>query len=151
GSLLSRLLGRASDAADRRKIAEALAGHPDEEPALARLVADPDAAVRAEAVWSLGAMAARLGQLPGAVKTSVRDGAVRAVLPLVSDAEPDVAANAAGASALLGASPEVRAEARAEIARALCKAAGDFRPYVRTNALSGLGLLGARCSDGAHE
>jgi hypothetical protein len=36
-------------------------------------------------------------------------------------------------------------------AATLCKSLGDWRPYVRANALSGLWLLGRRCDSGAPE
>src|SRR5262245_37125939 len=41
---------------DRRKVAEALAGHPEMADALRKLAADPEPGVRANAVWSLGAV-----------------------------------------------------------------------------------------------
>jgi hypothetical protein len=64
----------------------------------------------------------------------------------------DVAANAAAALARIAkAAPAADGDLRARAVASLCKALGDFRSYVRANALAGLALLGARCESGAHE
>jgi cellulose synthase operon protein C len=122
---LEALVGGSID--DRRKVAEALAGHPDAAPALLKLAADPDPGVRANAVWSLGAVATKdhLGALAS----------------LISDPDAAVAANAAGALGL--ASARVKDDGKA--APLLCQALRDARPYVRSNALEALSLVGAPC------
>jgi len=53
---LGRLLTRGVDPPTRAKVAEALAGHPEAVDALRGLVRDPDAQVRANALWALGAV-----------------------------------------------------------------------------------------------
>src|SRR5439155_20069494 len=47
GAVLAELARRGPDASDRRRLAEALAGHPEQEAWLTKLFADPDAGVRA--------------------------------------------------------------------------------------------------------
>src|SRR5690606_30605395 len=84
GALLAKL-SRGPDVDDRRKVAEALAGHPKQESALIALVADPDATVRANAAWSL----AKVG---GAA-------AIPKLASAVSDLDVAVAGNAAAALA----------------------------------------------------
>ncbi|MFO0755602.1 MAG: HEAT repeat domain-containing protein [Byssovorax sp.] len=115
---------------DRRKVAEALAGHPEQEEALRALAGDADSGVRAAAAWSLGTA----GGKPSAA----------ALTALVRDPDVAVAGNAA---ASLG-----RIAARAgdpSLAAPLCKAFDEGRPYVRANALEGLSLAGAGCEPGA--
>jgi HEAT repeat protein len=136
GNLLAALAGREPDAADRRKIAEALAGHPEQSEVLSRLLSDPDPSVRAQAVWSSGALPAG----PSAAASLAR------AMQLVSDPDLDVAANAVAASAMLARTTSSR-----DATAWLCRALGDFRSYVRANALAGLSLLGARCEKGAEE
>jgi HEAT repeat protein len=146
GAVLIALVRRGSDAGDRRKIAEALAGHPDRLPELVRLFDDADPGVRANAVWSTGVIASVGSSSPPGLRLDT-------MLRLVPDPEGDVAANSAAAAALIGRRLGQAGDAagRADAARALCKALGDFRPYVRANAIAGLGILGARCGDGARE
>jgi HEAT repeat protein len=112
---------------DRRKAAEALAGHPEQEDALRALAGDADPGVRANAVWSLGAV----GTKPSAAQ----------VVTLLRDPDIAVAGNAAAALGRIAA----RAGDAALATDALCKALDETRSYVRANALEGLSLAGATC------
>lgn len=112
---------------DRRKAAEAFAGHPEAQATVVKLLADADAGVRANAVWALGAFA--------------KKDSVAVLVPLLKDPDVAVAGNAAAALGRLGA----RDEAAKEVAPALCAAVSDTRSYVRANALEGLSLAGAAC------
>ncbi|WP_437652119.1 HEAT repeat domain-containing protein [Sorangium sp. So ce1182] len=138
---LGRMPGQAAGAAlarmaatapidDRRKIAEALAGHPEAAAALRKLAGDPDPGVRASAIWSLGAVGAA--------------DALPLLPPLLRDPDAAVAGNAAGAIGRIAG----RAGLPARASAALCGALSDARPYVRANALAGLTVARARC-DGA--
>ncbi|HEX9294427.1 MAG TPA: HEAT repeat domain-containing protein [Polyangiaceae bacterium] len=142
GNLLATLVRRSSDVPDRRKIAEALAGHPEQFAVLRPLLSDPDGSVRAEAIWATT-------YLPRGPDASA---ALARALELISDGDLDVAANAVGAAALLGKtlSPTDPA-AKSRAVAALCKATADFRVYVRANSLTGLNILGGRCDGGARE
>ena len=142
GTYLADLAHRSRDPVDRRKIAEALRGHPEQGRLLAELLADGDVAVRAEATWA----AAFLPPGDGA------SAAMRRATQLLGDADLGVATNAAAAVAELGKTLSTRdSEAKTRATAALCKALGDFRSYVRSNALVGLGILGARCDGGKTE
>ncbi len=126
-SRLVAMAGKDASVADRAKLAEALASHPEAAGELRRLAVDVDGSVRANAVWALGAVgtAADLGALEHAL--SDRDVAV-----------------AGDAAAALG-----RIAARTHHAEpALCKALDDARSYVRANALAALRVAGQRCGDG---
>jgi cellulose synthase operon protein C len=116
-------LGRV-DAPTRAKIAEALAGHPEASGALLRLAGDPDGAVRANAVWSLGAT-----------------GLVEHAEPLtaaLSDADVTVAGNAVAAlGRLAGRATRLR--------EPICTAYAHPHPYVRANALVAVLATGQRC------
>lgn len=125
GNVLARLLQGAPSAA-RAKIAEALAGHPEKVELVRSLVRDADAAVRANAVWTLGALA--------------RGEDARTLARLVTDRDPDVSGNATAALARVGVSSP------GTTAPTLCGLLTDARPYVRTNALAGLRVLGRRCA-----
>ncbi|WP_437758114.1 HEAT repeat domain-containing protein [Sorangium sp. So ce1389] len=138
---LGRMPGQAAGAAlarmaatapidDRRKISEALAGHPEAAAALRKLAGDPDPGVRASAIWSLGAVGAA--------------DALPLLPPLLRDPDAAVAGNAAGAIGRIAG----RAGLPARASAALCGALSDARPYVRANALAGLTVARARC-DGA--
>ncbi|XXY20342.1 HEAT repeat domain-containing protein [Sorangium sp. So ce216] len=138
---LGRMPGQAAGAAlarmaatapidDRRKIAEALAGHPEAAAALRKLAGDADPGVRASAIWSLGAVGAA--------------DALPLLPPLLRDPDAAVAGNAAGAIGRIAG----RAGQPARASAALCGALSDARPYVRANALAGLTVARARC-DGA--
>ena len=125
--------GRALDAIaagsidDRRKVAEALAGHAEMEESLRRLAGDADPGVRANAAWSLGTVGAKTG--------------LAALSRLVSDPDVAVAGNAVASLGRVAG----RAGAGGEVAKALCSALTDARPYVRANALLGLSIAGAAC------
>lgn len=125
GQALERLTASTID--DRRKAAEALAGHPEAVLALRKLAADADPGVRANAVWSLGTAGKRdvLGQ----------------VAVLLKDPDAAVAGNAAAAAARIAAREDDGRLAK----DALCAALSDPRPYVRANALAGMSLTGTRC------
>lgn len=130
GAVLSRLASGGID--DRRKVAEALAGHPEAEAALKKLATDADPSVRAAAAWSLGAVGKR--------------DAIPLLSPLLSDPDAAVAGNAA---ASIGRVAAREGDAGVKLAREpLCAALSDARPYVRANALSGLSLAGGRCEPG---
>jgi HEAT repeat protein len=142
GAQLLDLAHKSQDSADRRKIAEALRGHLEQGPLLRELLADGDAAVRAEAAWSAGF--APSGEVAPATVARVTD--------LLQDADLGVATNAAAAVASLGrmmAGRDPGAKMRA--ASSLCVALVDFRSYVRANALVGLAVLGSRCDGGQVE
>lgn len=125
---LVALAKQATQIADRAKLAEALASHPEAADALRRLAGDVDGSVRANAVWSLGAVGGA-ADLP-------------ALTHALADSDVAVAGDAAAA---LG-----RVSARTHRAvPALCKALGDERSYVRANALAGLRVAGRRCGDGS--
>jgi len=142
GALLAELARRGPDAADRRKIAQALAGHPEQDRLLAGLLSDPEASVRADAVWAAGSMPPG----PGAAAAFSR------VAALVADADLDVAANAMAAVALLASGASGGdGDLKARGVALLCKGLADFRSYVRANALAGLAIVGARCEKGAAE
>jgi HEAT repeat protein len=128
--------GRALDAIaagsidDRRKVAEALAGHAEMEEALRRLAGDADPGVRANAAWSLGTVGTK--------------GSLAALGRLTGDPDVAVAGNAVAALGRIAG----RAAAGGEVAKGLCAALGDARPYVRANALLGLSIAGASCEPG---
>jgi cellulose synthase operon protein C len=128
GAALAALAGGSID--DRRKVAEALAGHPEAADALVKLTADPDPGVRANAVWSLGAVG--------------KKDHLAVIEALLKDPDGAVAGNAAGALGRL-AGREGEPE---KAAAALCPALAQERPYVRANAVEGLSLAGARCDAG---
>jgi hypothetical protein len=140
GALLAEVARRNPDAPDRRKIAEALGAHAEQAALLTSWLADPDASVRADAVWAAGSLPAG----PGA-RLAPR------ALVLMSDIDMDVAANATAAVARLARAASGDRDLHARATGALCKALGDYRPYVRANAITGLGLLGERCEKGALE
>lgn len=112
-------------AATRAKVAEALGAQPGARDALLALLNDTDAAVRANAVWSLGSAGA------------AADAATLSAL--LDDREISVAANSVAALAL------VASRFRLDVAPHLCRAMADQRSHVRANALAGLRLTAARC------
>ena len=69
----------------------------------------------------------------------------------MADPDLDVAANATAAVALVANAGAAGGEERKRAVGLLCGALGDFRSYVRANALSGLSILGVRCETGAVE
>jgi HEAT repeat protein len=142
GSLLAALAAREVDGPDRRKIAEALAGHPEQLPVLSRLLSDPDPSVRAQAAWSAGSLPAGTGATASLART----------MQLVSDPDLDVASNAVASAALLARTLSANdAAVKGSVSGWLCKSLGDFRSYVRANALAGLALLESRCDKGGEE
>jgi HEAT repeat protein len=150
GALLATLRSSA-EVDDRRKIAEALAGHPSQRPTLLTMLVDPDPTVRANAAWSLG----KLG-----------DGrSTRALVRALSDLDVAVAGNAAVALGRVTRSkkaaskkpaprapPTKRTKAPArDVRQALCAALSDYRPYVRAGGLTALAKLGWKCREGVVE
>ncbi len=135
-ALRALVAAAAGDADDRRAVATLLSLHEGrtEANALAtKLLGDPDATVRAQAAWSLGALG---------------DGAsIPALAALLARAELDPAADAAASIGRIAA----RAKSPTAAAQNLCPAARDLRALVRANALAGLSLAGARCEGGAAE
>jgi HEAT repeat protein len=118
---------------DRRKVAEALGGHPETSAMLVLMLGDADPSVRANAVWSLGTVGKR--------------EAVAPLVKMLADPDVAVAGNAAGALGRIAA----RESAGADVRSALCSVLADGRPYVRANALTSLGLAGQRCDAGVVE
>jgi HEAT repeat protein len=116
---------------DRRKVAEALAGHPESAAALVKLAADADPGVRANAAWSLGAVGGK--------------DHLAAVAALVRDPDAAVAGDAAAAIGRIAARDGQPKEAE----DVLCPLLGAERPYVRANAVEGLSLAEGRCAPGA--
>jgi cellulose synthase operon protein C len=111
---------------DRRKVAEAIAGHPELAGVLRVLAQDPDPGVRANAVWSLGAVGVR--------------GDLALVARHLKDRDAAVSGNAAAAIGRIASrSPDPTA------APALCAALSEQRPYIRANAIAALSTLGAGC------
>ncbi len=125
---LGTLLKAGSHPADRAKVAEALAANPSGLAALRGLARDVDGAVRANAVWGLGALGG--------------DRDLTLLRQLLTDRDPAVAANAALA---LG---RAAARSKAPITSALCSGLSDARGYVRAAALGGLRLAAQRCEHG---
>ncbi len=121
-------LSRGSDVDDRRKVAEALAGHPGSEATLLASLADADAGVRANAAWSL----TRVGGAAAVPKLAVALG----------DVDVAVAGNAAIAIARAAASAKKPQMA----VKPLCAALEDFRGYVRAGALTGLHEIRRTCA-----
>jgi HEAT repeat protein len=113
---------------DRRKVAEALAGHPEDATVARALATDPDAGVRAAAVWSLGAIGGRGDAAPLARALKDVDGAV------VGDAAASLGRVAS------------RVGMTASFSEPLCAALVDVRPYVRANALTALAISGGACA-----
>ncbi len=112
---------------DRRKAAEALAGHPEREDTLRALAADADSGVRANAAWSLGTVGSK--------------GSASLLASLVRDPDVAVAGNAAASLGRVAGR-----ERDASLASStLCKALDEARSYVRANALEGLSIAGASC------
>jgi HEAT repeat protein len=113
---------------DRRKLAEALATHPEARKTLLGLLDDTDASVRANAVWSL----AEAGDATDLAR----------VIRALADRDVAVAGNAAAALGRLAQ------RLHADVGKALCQATADRRSYVRANVLAALRVAGKHCSDG---
>ena len=135
----TRLLIRvrsSNDVDDRRMVASAFAARPPDEAnaPLALLLTDTDASVRAQAAWSIG---------------TTGDLALGRTLALAvaKGADIDLAINGTAALGRIAA----RAKNPALAAEWLCPLVTAQHRYVRSNALSGLALAGARCGDGTAE
>jgi HEAT repeat protein len=122
---LARLAAQTPHVADRAKIAEALAAHPEGVSQLRKLATDVDGAVRANAIWALGSAGSK--------------AEVNLVRAALADHDVAVAGNAAATLGRLGV------RTKAAVADALCAALSDRRSYVRANALAALRLAGERC------
>lgn len=122
---LARFLAKSASVGDRAKLAEALAAHAEALPELLALVDDPDGSVRANAAWSLGAVAT----------ARERSHLAR----LLKDRDVAVAGNAA---ASLG---RLARRAALDVGKELCAVLADPRSYVRANALAALRLSKRRC------
>jgi HEAT repeat protein len=146
---------RSDEPADRRAAATLLPAHATDAQrssaqAMARaMLGDPDASVRAQAAWSLGALgdATDISRLEGIARGEVASAAVPAPPVLAGlDAQCDAAAAIGRIAA--------RAHATESAAHALCPLVGrasSVPACSRANALAGLALAGARCADGAPE
>jgi HEAT repeat protein len=121
----------AGDPDDRRTIAAVIGGHGGQPQALAlarTLARDPDASVRAQAAYALGALGDK--------------ATIPELAQLAKDADADIATNATAALARI-------ADAR-EVGTTACSLLTDGRATVRANALVALARAGAksRCGDG---
>lgn len=114
-------LARAREPADRKKLAEVLAGLDAGRTLLMGLAKDHDASVRAAAAWSLG--------------TSGTQRELTTLLALLGDSDPAVAANAAAAAG------RVASRAQVPVTDRLCPALADSHSGVRANALAALRLM----------
>ncbi|MBK8254748.1 MAG: HEAT repeat domain-containing protein [Polyangiaceae bacterium] len=112
---------------DRRKVAEALAGHAEQSAVAVKFLADADAGVRANAAWSLG----HFGKKENIAQLAA----------LLKDPDVAVAGNAAAALGRIGK----RDGAAKDVSTHLCAATSDTRSYVRANALTALSIAGASC------
>jgi HEAT repeat protein len=130
-ALLLRL-AKSTDVDDRRKVAEGLARRTDSRAALALLAVDPDASVRANALWSLG--------------FSADESLAERARTAISDSDVAVAGNAMLAVARLALRATGGTE---EASKALCRGLSDTRSYVVVEALVGLRMLSSTCADGA--
>ncbi len=126
---LKGLVQTSVDSADRAKVAECLAARRDARGLLARLSADPDGAVRANAFWSLGQVGT--------------DADVALLSKALADKDAAAAGNAATALGRLAA----RRKSSPAIRGALCGALDSSRSAVRAGALSALFIAGLRCGD----
>jgi HEAT repeat protein len=130
------IVGASSEPADRQAAAALLAAHAGDMSALATarvLLGDADAAVRAQAAWSLGSIG-EASDVPG-------------LEAVARGTDLDAATDAAAAIGRVAA----RAHSPLLAVGALCPRLSDPRPYARANALAGLALAGARCGDGSAE
>jgi len=116
---------------DRRKVAEALSGHPGRVDTVRGMLRDADPSVQANAAWSLGTLG---------------DGSdVARLVALVGHRDAAVAGNAVGAMGRMVGRGVMRS------VEPLCNSLRDTRPYVRANGLAALRAAGKRCADGAME
>lgn len=126
GLALLRATAASAEPADRAKVAEALAPIPDGRPVLRALARDPDPAVRANALWSLG--------------TTGSGDELELVAQAFADSDLATAANAVTAFA------RIAARSRRDVRQTLCRALEDRRAAVRASALAGLRYAGSRCA-----
>lgn len=129
------VIAQSSEPTDRRVVATVCPAHPGDVGAVAiarTLLSDPDADTRAQAAWSLGAIGddSDVGRLDPIAKSSTTDAATNATASIGR-----IAARVPTASS--------------SASRVLCPLLSDPRPYVRANAISGLGLSGTPCGDGS--
>jgi HEAT repeat protein len=128
------LVAQSPEPTDRRAAATVIAAQHGDGEALAitrTLLADPDAETSAQAAWSLGAVG--------------DDSDIARLDPIARAGDTDSATNAVAAVGRIAG----RTRSAGLAARVLCPLLADGRPYVRANALVGLGLSGASCGDGA--
>ena len=120
---------------DRRAIATLLPARDMSEaaPLAATLLGDADGTVRAQAAWSLGSVGglSNVPALEGLAKAGDMDSSIDATAALGRIA--------------------ARTHATAQAATWLCPLLDATHPYVRANALAGLALAHARCSDRGKE
>jgi HEAT repeat protein len=109
----------------RAKLAEALAAHAEGREPLLRLLAEDDVAVRANAIWSLGAVGTPAD--------------VPALAAVRESADISAAANAVAAVARIAARENV------DVSGTLCPALSDERAIVLANALAGLRATHLAC------
>lgn len=131
-------LATKGDADDRRMVASVLAAHrgsPQAAAIVRTLAGDADSAVRAQAVFTLGAL--------GDAST------VPSLATLAKSGDNDVATNATGAIARIAST--LGPPAASAIVSAVCPMLADGRATVRTNALVALAFAHARCGDGRTE
>jgi hypothetical protein len=113
------------------------------------MLGDPDAAVRAQAAWSLGSLgdATDISRLEAIVRGEAVAGAIPPPRGLAGlEAQCDAVAAIGRIAA--------RARAADSAAQALCPLVGhtpSLPACLRANALAGLALAGARCADGTAE
>ncbi len=127
-------VAQSSEPADRQAAATLSGAHPGDVAALAMartLLADPHSGTRAQAAWSLGA----LGD----------DSDIARLGPLAHGNDTDAAANAVASVGRIAA----RLHSAGLASSALCPLLSASAPYVRANALAGLGLSGAPCDNGS--
>ncbi len=147
-------LARSDEPADRQAVAVLLPAHVDDAQsssarATARtLLGDADAAVRAQAAWSLGVLgdATDIPRLETIAQGKL--GASASSSRSASSPGADAQCNAAAAVGRIAA----RLHATEVAAHALCPLIGHAMSApacVRANAMAGLALAGARCADGA--
>ena len=125
---LARLGTSSLLAADRAKLAEALAGSPAERARLAPLLRDPSAPVRANAAWSLGEVGVPADR--AALEAALRDGDITVV------------GNA------LQALARIAARNHGQVAALACARLSEPRAALRAMSLRALRLTGERCQHG---
>jgi cellulose synthase operon protein C len=122
---LATLAGTSTLAADRAKIAEALAAHPSERARLLPLLRDSSSAVRANAAWSLA-------EVGTSAERTALEGALR-----------DPAASVVGNA--LSALARIAQREHTQIARVACPMLSDGRAVLRAISLRALRIAKERC------